>query len=106
VASPTRFPLGVDHIAERGSQRQFALWSFDNALTIVAMSTVAFGCLFLAASALAMCCAAWYSRFFPGGSGEPNQSGGRFRRPLALAALLCATSSAVIYVAFPLLWAY
>ena len=34
---------------------------------IVAMSTVAFGCLFLAASALAMCCAAWYSRLFPSG---------------------------------------
>jgi|ERR1700722_1556816 len=71
------------------------------------MSAVALGCLVLAASALAMCCVAWYSRFFPIGSDEPAQSDrGRFRRPLALTALLCATSSAVIYVAFLLLWAY
>src|SRR5205807_556228 len=71
------------------------------------MSAVAFGCLVLAVSALAMCCAAWYSRFFPSGSEESNQSDrGRFRRPIALAALLCATSSAAIYVTFLLLWAY
>ena len=71
------------------------------------MSTVALGCLFLAASALAMCCAAWYHRFFRSRSDEHNQSGrGRFRRPLAFAALLCATFSAVIYVAFLLLWVH
>jgi hypothetical protein len=68
---------------------------------------VAFGCLLFAASALSMCCAAWYLRFSPGGSDEQtNPNHGRFRRPLALAALLCATSSAAIYVAFLLLWAY
>jgi hypothetical protein len=74
---------------------------------MVPMSAAAWGCLGVAGSALAMCCAAWYSRLFPSGSDQPNQSDrGRFRRPLALAALLCATSSAVIYVAFLLLWAY
>jgi hypothetical protein len=71
------------------------------------MSAVAFGCLVLAASAFAMCCAAWYSRFSPSMPDKPNQSDrGRFRRSLGLAALLCATSSSAIYVAFLLLWAY
>jgi hypothetical protein len=74
---------------------------------MVPMSAVAFKCLVVASSALAMCCTAWYSRFFQSGSDEPNRSDrGRFRRPLALAALLCATSSAAIYVGFLLLWAY
>jgi hypothetical protein len=67
----------------------------------------AFGCLVLGTSALAMCCAAWYLRFFPSGSDqETNPNHGRFRCPLTVTALLCATSSAAIYVAFLLLWAY
>jgi uncharacterized membrane protein (DUF485 family) len=71
------------------------------------MSLVAFGCLLFAGLALAMCCAAWYRRFFPSGSDEQtNPNHGRFDAPFAQAALLCATSSAAIYVAFLLLWAY
>jgi hypothetical protein len=71
------------------------------------MTAAAFGCLILALSALALCCAAWYRRSSLIESDEPNHTiCVRFRRPLALATLLCATSSAAIYVAFLLLWAY
>jgi hypothetical protein len=71
------------------------------------MTAVAFVCLILAASALAMCCVAWCKRFTSRGFGEPNQADrGKFRRIFAVAALLSATSSAAMYVAFVLLWAY
>jgi hypothetical protein len=70
------------------------------------MTPVAYWCLVVALSALGLCCATWYSRFSRSVFDEPNQTDrGRLRNSLALAALLCASSSAAIYVAFLLSWA-
>jgi hypothetical protein len=61
--------------------------------------------LILAVAALASCCAAWYERASPGEFDEPNQvNRGRIRSSIALSALLCATSSATIYVVLLLAW--
>src|SRR5450432_214683 len=69
------------------------------------MTAVSSGCLILALSALALCCAAWYRRSSPCTPDEHKQTGRRrFRNFLALTALLCATFSASIYVAFLLSW--
>jgi len=71
------------------------------------MTSAAIECLILAVAAFASCCAAWYGRVSPSELEEPNQNNhGRFRSSLALSALLCVTSSAAIYVAFLLAWAY
>jgi hypothetical protein len=70
------------------------------------MTPVAYWCLVVALSALGLCCATWYSRSSFSVSDEPNQTDhGRLRNSLALTALICATSSAAIYVAFLLSWA-
>lgn len=70
------------------------------------MTPVAYSCLIVALSALGLCCATWYSRSSHGMPDEPNQTDrGRLRNFLALTALICATSSAAIYVAFLSLWA-
>jgi hypothetical protein len=71
------------------------------------MTSAAIACLILAVSALASCCAAWYGRVSLSAPDGPNQTNrGRFRSSIALSALLFATSSAAIYVAFLLAWAY
>jgi len=68
---------------------------------------VAIACLILAVSALGSCGAAWYGRVSFGEADETNQTKhGRLRSSLALSALLCATASAAVYVAFLLAWAY
>src|ERR1700687_3838648 len=69
------------------------------------MTAVSSACLILALAALALCSAAWYKRSSPHTSDEPNQTDRRrFRNFLAHTALLCATFSASVYVAFLLSW--
>jgi hypothetical protein len=84
---------------------------FTNHRTIelqwMSMTMAAFGCLLLGVSSVALSCAAWYSRRSRKEFSEPNKSAsGHVRDYLALSALMCATSSAAIYVGFLLLWAY
>jgi hypothetical protein len=69
------------------------------------MTAVAFVCLVLGVAGLSACCVAWYERLHRSGSDETGHTGERIRSGLALSALLCATSSAALYVAFLLLWA-
>ncbi len=70
------------------------------------MSAVAIACLMLGLSALALCSITWYRRFSFNESDSGSENNGGPRDCLALSALLSATSSAMIYVAFLLLWAY
>lgn len=70
------------------------------------MTPVAYGCLIVAVSALGLCCATWYSRSSHSVFDETDQTDReRLRDSLTLTALICATSSAAIYVVFLLSWA-
>ena len=70
------------------------------------MTAAALLCLTLGVSALALCCATWYSRLpFSELDWGSEVDGGRLRRCLAVSALSCATFSTATYLVFLLLWA-
>ena len=71
------------------------------------MTPAALACLVVGVSALALCCVTWYSQLPLSKSDWGDDADrGRLRSCLAVSALSCATSSAAIYVAFLLVWAY
>ncbi len=104
--------IGLTTGRSRGPECQrLSTSAFTNHRTVelqwISMTTAAFGCLLLGVSSFGLSCASWYIRRSRKEFSELNKSGSRHVRDyLALSALMCATSSAAIYVGFLLLWAY